>query len=187
MNNLDVSNPRFLLPLENIYFGAQCKLFISEMQVNNSDLRNFRLKSLDFYIEFSKHIKPRFDFKDEYLNFAKILDPSVVFSDESLRSFLSLAVYFFFANIKMLRKLIRSGGYLNSQNLFKYDTVEEFWRQVFLTKNVVDESVVKKCNDWVSVSTTILGCGQNNIFTVKFDKNDYILKLVMSCCIPNKC
>lgn len=140
LDNLDVSNPRNFLPLENMYFGAQCELFILETYVDKSDLQNFRLKCLDFYIELSKQIKARFNFKDEVLNLAKILDPSVVFSEEFPSLIPVIHRFPVLCEHRDIEKANTEWRLLKqSKTLFEFDSVEEFWRHVFLMKNGVDE------------------------------------------------
>ena len=79
---VNVSNPHNFLAIENMYCGAKVDLLISSTTIDNCELVKFRTNVLSFYIELSKQIQKRFNFKDEVLTFCSNFAPKVALSGE---------------------------------------------------------------------------------------------------------
>lgn len=71
--------------IENIYYGAKCELLVKNIQEKedfSSDLKSFRLRALDFYIELCLQIRQRFQFDNILLNSLSNLEPIKALSGE---------------------------------------------------------------------------------------------------------
>jgi hypothetical protein len=71
-------NPRNNLPLETMYFGANVIQTISENEFTEEQLKIFRLRCLDFYVETCSQILQRFPLENNILENLNFLDPQTV-------------------------------------------------------------------------------------------------------------
>lgn len=78
-----INNPREYLLLQEIYCGAKVEQMLKDKDcISDSDIENFKLHVLKFYVELSSQIKKRFNFDHNILKFCNKLDPKVIVSIE---------------------------------------------------------------------------------------------------------
>lgn len=104
LSTIDVSNSSNFSPIETMYFGAKTELLMTSDTIDQTDLHNFRLRALEFYIELSIQIKKRFNFCNPVLNFLKDLNPEVAVSGE-MASIISPATKYFPGLVKDVEQL----------------------------------------------------------------------------------
>ena len=138
-NNIDCKNPASFITLEKIHLGAKTETLLQD--IHKTDLHNFRLNCLEFYIELCLEIKKRFNFSDPILNFLQILNPETSLSGE-IESISVLAQKYFPQLVNDIEKLnIEWRMLANLSELKKYDLkdIESFWSKVVLLKNTLNE------------------------------------------------
>lgn len=153
--DIDPSNPRYFMSINEMYFGAKCELLLSNNDIDRSEIENFRLRALDFYVELAKQIKKRFRFNDPVLKFAANFDPEVVVSGKIK----SIAV----DALKLFPQLVNDVEQLNTEYRFlsqlpelkayyelkmkdhtenkKRGMTDEFWMKVFQMENSLNEQM----------------------------------------------
>jgi hypothetical protein len=80
LNDVIVGNSHNYLPLEQIYCEAKVEALLKRGNVLESEVKNFKIRVLDFYVELAKQIKQRFNFNDPILTLASNFDPKIVIS-----------------------------------------------------------------------------------------------------------
>lgn len=86
--SVDITNPRNFLPLDTIYVGLECEIFLK----NNTSkfAQEVKLKCLDFYVTAIDKMVKRLPFNDVVPRGLKFLDPKLVSYDEG-RSIIDLS------------------------------------------------------------------------------------------------
>lgn len=142
LKNIDPKNPKNFLPIEKIYFGTRVELFSYE-NINKTEVNNFRLKCLEFYIELSAQLKSRFDFEDPVLKFVQVFDPKEAISGHV--SSIALEANKYFPNlINDIEKLNSEWRILpDTPHLKNYIDLdfEKFWSIIFNLKDEMDEAM----------------------------------------------
>jgi hypothetical protein len=80
LNDVIVGNSHNYLPLKQIYWGAKVEALLKRGNVLESEVKNFKIRVLDFYVELAKQMKQRFNFNDPILKFAGNFDPKIFIS-----------------------------------------------------------------------------------------------------------
>lgn len=143
IEDVQYKNPRFYLPLESLYLGAQSTTGLLNNTVNlqPNDIKQFKLRILDFYVEGVSQIFKRFAFKDEVFKHLEILDPIVAKSN----TYLSLApLASRFPNLVEeadLQKLDDEWHELKNTDINSDNSLEDFWKSVKLQK-FADDSLI---------------------------------------------
>lgn len=127
---INVANPREYLNIDCMYFGAKTELLFSTLQ--SQELRDFKLRALDFYVCLAKQIKNRIDFNNPVLKAVNILTPTNALSG-TCSSIMPLVTLF--PNIVQLDALesINSEWRLLPEfkdRLKNIDDPEKFWLEV---------------------------------------------------------
>lgn len=60
-------HPHYYKSMSNLYFGANVEALICSTVIDKTELENFRIKCLAFYVELSQQINMRFNFDDTIL------------------------------------------------------------------------------------------------------------------------
>lgn len=84
-----VNNPDNYRQINEIYFGPKVKIFCEKHAVDEKDLKDFQLRSLDFYVQLCLQIKKRFTF-NTVIEKLSLLDP-VLICDQQFDSIVPLA------------------------------------------------------------------------------------------------
>lgn len=151
IETVNIHNPANFVAIEDIYCGAKVGLFIQNENINVADLKNFRLRVLEFYIELSFQIKKRFNFQDQTLKFARKFDPQMVCQGEFNSVSEALP---FFPNLDLdIEKLdfeYRLISETEEIKKYKCDLIDDFWKKVSNMKNAINEpmfpNIVKVAN-----------------------------------------
>nr|WP_253308757.1 hAT transposon family protein [Rickettsia endosymbiont of Ceutorhynchus assimilis] len=150
LKNIDPKNPRNFLTIDKVYLGTKVEV-LSQQNINQNDLANFKLKCLEFYVELSSQLKSRFDFEDPILNFVSIFDPKEAMSGKV--SSIAVASSKYFPNlITDLEKLNSEWRLLPDVNHLRNYTdldLEQFWNIVFTMKNGNDEPMFPNLSHFV--------------------------------------
>lgn len=136
IKNINPSNPRSFIELDRIYFGAQVELMIND-NFDANDVRDFKLRCLDFYIELCTQIKNRFDFENPVMEYVSIFDPKTAVSGE-IGSIVNDTTTFFPNLVTDIEKLDSEWRLLADMNHFKHielNSFEEFWKNIFKAEN----------------------------------------------------
>nr|XP_023013328.1 uncharacterized protein LOC111503289 [Leptinotarsa decemlineata] len=135
IQNINPSNPRSIIELEKMYLGAQVELMINDFEVN--DVRDFKLRCLDFYIELCTQIKNRFDFENPVLNYVSIFDPKTAVSGEIGNIVKDTTTLFpnLVRDIEQLNSEWRLLGDIDQFKQCNLTSFEEFWNHIFNAKN----------------------------------------------------
>jgi hypothetical protein len=146
---INVNDPSIFLELNVMYFGAHLELFLSDNQINSSELQSFKRRSLDFYVELCKQIRSRFDFKNETLQFASLFEPSAVVS-RNVISIAQAANIFF--DLKVDLEQLNIEWHLAGEigTPFEVLNVDNFWGSLFKQKNSLDEPLFPNLMNVVS-------------------------------------
>ncbi|KAJ8932884.1 hypothetical protein NQ314_014365 [Rhamnusium bicolor] len=170
----------------NIEFQSQHpKLYLLHVRVTHTnriqqtDLDRFKIKCLDFYIELSKQILNRFNFKDPVLKFLNNFDP-VVATSGTCESVVPLASIFpqlvkdlenlntewrdLSTNEEIIKHLKDSTG--------KVCQFEKFWAFVFNMKNGMDEYMFPNLTYFLKrhfLSAPFVSDSGENFFTISID------------------
>lgn len=99
IGSVNISDPNNYLPLEEIYCGAKVH-FLNDNEVIASEIKNFRIRVLDFYIEWCVQIKKRFKFENDVLLFTSKFSPEVVISGKH-NSISEVQKFFPYLNINL--------------------------------------------------------------------------------------
>ncbi|XP_023221188.1 uncharacterized protein LOC111622947, partial [Centruroides sculpturatus] len=78
IENIDFKNPRNYLAIENMYFGAKVVASMTRLNLTDEQIKFFRLRCLDFYIEGCTQITARFPLKNNSIKKFRFLNPTVV-------------------------------------------------------------------------------------------------------------
>ncbi|CAH1099871.1 unnamed protein product [Psylliodes chrysocephalus] len=110
---------------------------------DKSELHNFRLRALDFYIELSIQIKKRFNFGDPVLDFFKILNPEVAVSGKVGSIVIPANKYFpdLVNDIETLNTEWRMLAELSEIKNIDLTDPEIFWSKIFSMKNELNEQM----------------------------------------------
>lgn len=90
---VNYKNPDNFVPIENLYMGAKVTAAISQSQHPESDVKAFKLKILDFYVEGVTQIYKRFPFANPVLKQIDLIDPIVV-QQKKYNSLAGVATHF---------------------------------------------------------------------------------------------
>ena len=71
-------NPTFYLSLKSIYLGAQTTIGLQDTSSHSDDVKQFRIKILNFYFGGIVQIFKRFFSTDDVFKYLQILDPEIV-------------------------------------------------------------------------------------------------------------
>lgn len=84
LKDIVVSNPNNYVLLDDLYCGANVENFLknNQNQTDPIEIKNFKLRVLEYYIELAKQIKKRFNFEDDILKFASKFSPRSVLTGE---------------------------------------------------------------------------------------------------------
>lgn len=143
---LDIINPRNFKLLDDIYLCAKLAIsFASNSSITANDIKTFKLRCLDFYIEGAKQIKTRYKFDDPIAIKLEFLDQDVVQS-RKISSLVETAVLFpsllNFEDVQALDtewRNLRNNTSLHSPNAM---ALEEYWKQIITATNPVDEKLL---------------------------------------------
>lgn len=136
LHDINFKDPQSLLPLKNIYFGANVEITKAELHFSERDLKYFQIKCLDFYIELVTQIYNRYDFKNAILSNLMMLDPINVVEQKN-RSIAKLVNLF--PNLfekDRIQEIDSEWQELQCLDFkgFDIDNAEMFWKEVLLTK-----------------------------------------------------
>lgn len=144
LKNIDPKNPRLFVNLNQIYCGVKVILLLSSGIVP-VEVHNFRLRSLDFYIELTNQIGKRFDMDDLVLNYIAIFDPKIAVSGD-IGSIVPDSLKFFpnLVKTEALEELNTEWRLLADISELKNHVEKpflEFWNMVFKYKNELNEPI----------------------------------------------
>lgn len=142
LKSINPSDPRFFIELNQIYFGAKVDL-VDTKSLKENDVKNFKLRCLDFYIELCIEINKRFNFENPVMEYISIFDPNVAVSGE-VGSIVKNTVTFFphlVNNIEKLNSEWRLLADMESIKLYNLNSMEEFWGEVVRAKNELNNPV----------------------------------------------
>lgn len=74
------NDPRNYLPIEEIYLGVNVEAELLENPLSSENMKFFKLKCLDFYVELTAQLMKRFNLKDPILDNLSILNPTNIIS-----------------------------------------------------------------------------------------------------------
>lgn len=138
-------------PIEELYLGANCEQIILNTSLLTNDIRNFRVKCLDFYIELARQVKSRFDFSDPVLIFLNNFNLKTAVSG-NCPSLVPLAVRFprLQDNLEKLnyewRLLSDIADLKDKANNLKF---YEFWKVVFEMKDTLDKFMLPNLTNFL--------------------------------------
>lgn len=123
------------MQIEKLYYGAKAEILINSNKIDVSEIKNFRIKAFDFYIELVFQIKKRFKFDDPSLTFISNFDPKKAASGE-VTSIASIINYF--------PQLVDDIEALNTEwrllpDIKNVGSVEEYCSFIFSLKNGTQE------------------------------------------------
>lgn len=85
IHKICVTDPNNYRSIDEIYLGANVDMELkNNTLLNFAEIKKFKLRALDFYIELCVQIKKRFDFEDPHLIYASNFTPEKVLSGEIL-------------------------------------------------------------------------------------------------------
>lgn len=93
LGQIDVSNPHNFMKVEEIYIGAKANNLIKISNVTELEVKNLKLRILEFYICLATEIKNRFDFDSNIYNFLSLFQPHVAKSG-NINSIIEAELYF---------------------------------------------------------------------------------------------
>lgn len=144
LKNVNYENPRNFKPIEDIYLGTKVAMkLLSNSELTDDNIKTFKLKCLDFYIEAARQIKMRYDFGNDIQKDLEILNPEVVAS-RRFESIMHLALQF--PNLVQQENMqtldtewrnLRNDPILNQ---IKNEDVENFWQKITMIINPADGS-----------------------------------------------
>lgn len=144
-NKIEIRNPSNFLPLENMYLGFKVQEIIESVHVQliPTELHNFRINCLNFYIELASQIKDRFPFGNELYAQLTWLDPQNIFSNNKVNSIIPLVRKFSnmvkeddFENINTEWRMLAE---LPKEKFNKDLSIEDFVRELSSCKNAFGE------------------------------------------------
>ncbi|XP_043270743.1 uncharacterized protein [Venturia canescens] len=91
--SIDPGNVREYKPIEELYLGARVEAMLTGIQGYADEIRDFKLRTLSFYVELCRQIKRRIKFNDPVLSALSILNPKVATSG-NIASVIPLALLF---------------------------------------------------------------------------------------------
>ncbi|XP_063230874.1 uncharacterized protein LOC134535624 [Bacillus rossius redtenbacheri] len=134
IEDVQFKNPKYFLPLENMYLGAKVNSLLAKGMagLTKEALHGFRIRCLEFFIEAASQIYKRFDFGNVLLKEFEILDPKCVIQ-KKLRSIAHLACKFpnivaddMIQSLDTEWRLLRNHEFTFDENI----STEEFWLYV---------------------------------------------------------
>lgn len=138
IENVDFINPRNLMHIDAIYYGAAASntLLSSSENLNSDQVNLFKCRCLDFYIEACKQITTRFPLKNNPIKSLDIIDPKNVKIGKTAsivpmtRLFPNIVQSNDFQEIDTEWRILR-----NCEQIKTFpDDVELFWNEVSLLK-----------------------------------------------------
>ncbi|CAK1597844.1 unnamed protein product [Parnassius mnemosyne] len=90
---IQIDNPRHYKPIDDLYLGAKVSASLVSTTLHQEDIKAFKLKCLDFFIEGAKQVKKRYNFSNDVFKQMQFLDPQAVKS-RRIDSLVTLAVKF---------------------------------------------------------------------------------------------
>lgn len=109
---IEFDNPRRFLPIDQIYLGTKVATsIVAAANLESEDIKAFRLRCLDFYIEGARQIRNRYNFNNKLIEDLEFLDPDVIKS-RKIQSLLNVTLHF--------------PNLIAAQDIQKLDTVETF-------------------------------------------------------------
>lgn len=143
---IQIDNPRHYKPIDNLYLGAKVSASLASTNsntLNQDDIKAFKLKCLDFFIEGAKQIKKRYDFSNDVIKEMQFLDPHVVKS-RKINSLVALAVKFpNLISVNELQQLDTEWRFLrNNKDLApdESEDVETYWCKVTAARDPANYS-----------------------------------------------
>lgn len=150
LDNIDPKNPRNFLDIEEMYFGANVQILLETASIEKTEVHNFRLRSLEFYIELSAQIKMRFSFNDPVWSFCSLFTPENALSGKT--NTIVKSVLFFpqlVTNVQELDSEWRLLPECEDLQQFKDLEFEKFWITVFKMKNNTDNPMFPNLSNFV--------------------------------------
>lgn len=132
LNKINPLNPFNYLELNDIYFGPGVVLFCETVHIIPEELRSFKLKALEYYVQLCLQIQNRFPFGNSVFTKLSIIDP-VSISEQKFNSIVTLA--------KEFPNIVDDIGGLDFEYrlLLTYpiekDDIESYWINIFTQKN----------------------------------------------------
>ncbi|KAJ8930521.1 hypothetical protein NQ314_016668 [Rhamnusium bicolor] len=148
---LTTSDPKYFIKLEDIYFGAKVELPILNGNVEVMELKNFRLRALEFYVELCQQIKKRFNFENPVLQFISNFNPKNALSGE-VNSIVAGSMTHFPNLVTDIEKLNSEWRLIASCDELKVKSekiLEEFWSYAFDLKNNLGVVMFPSLNNFV--------------------------------------
>ncbi|XP_043270179.1 uncharacterized protein [Venturia canescens] len=137
LQNINPSDPRLFLKLEQVYFGAQTDLLLSNKDIDPKELHSFRTHALSYYVLLAEQLKKRFNFDDEVLLFMSWFNPAIAVSGD-ISNIATQSFKLFPQLVNDLERLNiewRLVADLSELKAFKEETLETFWTHIFQIKN----------------------------------------------------
>ncbi|CAH1107387.1 unnamed protein product [Psylliodes chrysocephalus] len=138
---IDPKNLRNFIILEEVYFGAYVEAASNNPQnPRQTEIHDFKLRALEFYIELCTQIKNRFSFNDPVLKFCSTFLPENALS--GITKSISQSEVFFPTLVKDIQALDNERRLLadcEELKTFEDLEVEQFWYKIFELKNSINE------------------------------------------------
>lgn len=134
LQNVQHDNPRHYKPIEEIYLGVNVASSLSSSNLSPNDIKLFKLRCLEFYIEGAKQIKTSFDFGSPITRSLEFLNPTII-KRRSIQSLSHIARSF--PNViqqEHLQTLDNEWRHLKMNDTIlatKEEDPEVFWQEVF--------------------------------------------------------
>lgn len=140
MSDIDVADPRNFLDISEIYLRTKVELLLASEKMNNTDVKNFKLNCLSFYVELAVQIKRRFKFNDQLLKFMTNLHPRKVVSGE-IQSIAGINAFFpqLVDDLESLNTEFRMLADIDEIRKYSCKLFDEFWSHVFNIRNELNE------------------------------------------------
>lgn len=154
MENIDPSNEAEFLELGKIYVGAKCQIYTDTIALSGNELKAFRQRCLQYYIELCIQIKNRFSkFTENYKSF-EILNPRLVVSGTQNITPLLQQFHFLttFENIENIANEFRMIGDLPRETIEKLGSLdfEQFWFKIINMANELNEKMFPNLSAFIS-------------------------------------
>ncbi|VEN52571.1 unnamed protein product [Callosobruchus maculatus] len=187
--NLDHKNPRYFVPIEDIYLGIEATESIQTLRndpaCNKKEINTFLATILDFYIELVSNMKQRFTFEDDIYKYLNIVDPLYA------QSFQTQTLAYIVNRFPALSEVIESQQVLDNEwrqhTLLDFSSMnmntncpEEYWKQIFKMKNATNTEIFPNLKKVINLllilpfSNASVERVFSNLFNIKTDKRNFL-------------